>query len=69
MRHAEESEVWIAAQNMIGRFGDDAAHQASIRADEMRKYGDEDVQLLWLRVWEFLDRSACGKIAPWETDS
>lgn len=61
MRHADESEVWIAAQNMIGRFGDDAAQQAKIRADEMRKYGDDDVQLLWQKVLEYIENIPSGK--------
>ncbi len=64
MRHADEIEVWIAAQNMIVRYGDDAARQAKIRADEMGKYGDEDVRLLWLRVGEFIAKTACGKTRP-----
>ncbi len=55
MKHADESDVRIAAQNLIERYGDDAAHQAKIRAEEMRKYCEDEAELLWLRVRDFIE--------------
>jgi hypothetical protein len=58
---SDDSEVRSAARNMIKRFGDDAAGQARIRAEEMRKYGDDEVKTLWRRVWKYIEALPLGK--------
>lgn len=61
MNVAYKSDVPVAAKNLIERYGDDAAHQAKIRSEEMLKYGDEETELLWLRVRNCIENMPCGK--------
>ena len=46
----EEREVWISAQKMIDRFGQDALSQINQRLDELRGTGEPEVIELWMRI-------------------
>jgi hypothetical protein len=45
-----EREIYMAAQAMIRRYGDEADVQAAMRADELMAAGDVDGQRAWLRI-------------------
>lgn len=44
------SDITHAAETLLQRFGEDSAHQASIRASELRNRGDEEGADLWLCI-------------------
>jgi len=54
-------DIWRAAQLMVKRYGEDAAIQAAIRADELLAEGDVDRAATWraiMRAIEELLRAA-----------
>jgi hypothetical protein len=50
-----EREIYLAAQAMIRRYGDEADVQAAMRADELMAEGDIEGQRTWLRVVRAID--------------
>lgn len=48
---AEETEVQLAAEHFIRRFGYDAPRQAKIRAEELRAAGHADGHMLWQSIY------------------
>jgi hypothetical protein len=45
-----ERDIWIAANEMIKLFGDEAALHAALRADALRNQEDEEGYVTWKRV-------------------
>lgn len=45
-----DRDIYTAANIMIKRYGDDAATQAAMRADEFGADNNIDGQLHWLRI-------------------
>ncbi len=43
-------DLWRAAQVMVKRYGDGAATEAAMRADEFLDQGIIDGQRLWMRI-------------------
>jgi hypothetical protein len=60
-----ERDIWIAANEMIKAFGDEAGLHAAVRADALRDQGDEEGYAIWARVVaaikELRDISSGGK--------
>jgi hypothetical protein len=61
-----EREIYLAAQAMIRRYGDEAEIQAAMRADELMAEGDVDGQRAWLRIIHAIE--ALQKDAPGESE-
>jgi hypothetical protein len=59
-----EREIYLAAQAMIRRYGDEADVQAAIRADELMAAGDMEGQRTWLRIVQAIE--TLRKDAPGE---
>ena len=62
-----ELDIWRAAQLMVNRYGDDAAIQAGMRAEELLARGDDDGAVTWraiIRAVEELQRAT-----PWEGEA
>ena len=51
-------DTWRAAQVMIKRYGDGAAIEAAMRADEFLDQGNLDGQRLWVRIMRTMDGEA-----------
>ena len=47
-----DREIWQAANSMIKRYGDDAAREAELRADELLAEGDAEGHAIWQRIIE-----------------
>ncbi len=45
-----DREIWQAAGAMIKRYGEDAATEAAMRADELLAEGDADGYAVWKRI-------------------
>ena len=50
-----ERDIWLAANQMISLFGDDAAVHAAIRADTLRDRDDQEGYADWKRVGAAID--------------
>ncbi len=48
-------DLWRAAQVMVKRYGDGAAIEAAMRADEFLDQGDLDGKRLWMRIVEAIE--------------
>ncbi len=48
----EGIDLWRAARIMVKRYGDGAAIEAAMRADEFLDQGNLDGQRLWMRIME-----------------
>ncbi len=48
-------DLWRAAQVMVKRYGDDAAIEAAMRADEFLDQGIIDGERLWTRIMQAID--------------
>jgi triphosphoribosyl-dephospho-CoA synthetase len=62
-----ELDIWRAAQLLVKRYGDDAAIQAGMRAEELPARGDDDGAVTWraiIRAVEELQRAT-----PWEGEA
>jgi hypothetical protein len=62
-----ELDIWRAAQLLVKRYGDDAAIQAGMRAEELPARGDDDGAATWraiIRAVEELQRAT-----PWEGEA
>ncbi len=46
----EGIDLWRAARIMVKRYGDGAATEAAMRADEFLDQGNLDGQRLWMRI-------------------
>ncbi len=46
----EGIDLWRAAQVMVKRYGDGAATEAAMRADEFLDQGNLDGKQLWVRI-------------------
>jgi hypothetical protein len=46
----DASDITHAAETLLQRFGEDSAHQASIRARELANRGDSEGADLWRRI-------------------
>jgi hypothetical protein len=51
-----DRDVWAAATLMVKRYGDDAAIQAAMRADELGKANDIDGQCEWIRILKAIEQ-------------
>lgn len=49
-RMTDDSAVWPAAANLIGRFGDAAVEEAGLRAHELRESGNAEAAAFWTAV-------------------
>ena len=47
-----ERDIYIAANILVKRYGDDAATQAAMRADVLAAENDLDGQREWIRIME-----------------
>jgi hypothetical protein len=45
-----ERDIWLTANLMVRRFGDDAVIESAMRADELSANGDLDGAAIWRRV-------------------
>ena len=45
-----DREIWQAAGAMVKRYGEDAATEAAMRADELLDEGDMDGCAVWKRI-------------------
>ncbi len=48
-------DLWRAANVMIKRYGDGAATEAAMRADEFLDQGNLDGQRLWVRIMQAIE--------------
>ncbi len=48
-------DLWRAANVMIKRYGDGAATEAAMRADEFLDQGILDGQRLWMRIMQAIE--------------
>ncbi len=48
-------DLWRAAQVMVKRYGDGAATEAALRADEFLDQGIIDGQRLWMRIMQAIE--------------
>ncbi len=48
-------DLWRAARIMVKRYGDGAATEAAIRADEFLDQGNLDRQRLWMRIMQTIE--------------
>ncbi len=48
-------DLWRAANVMIKRYGDGAATEAAMRADEFLDQGIIDGQRLWMRIMQTIE--------------
>ena len=45
-------DTWRAAQAMVKHYGDGAATEAAMRADEFLDQGNHDGKRLWMRIMQ-----------------
>ncbi len=50
-----DREIWQAAGAMVKRYGDDAATEAAMRADELLDEGDMDRCAVWKRIMQAVE--------------
>ena len=48
-------DIWRAAQVMVKRYGDSAATEAAMRADEFLDQGNMDAKRLWMRIMQAIE--------------
>ncbi len=48
-------DIWRAAQAMVKRYGDGAATEAAMRADEFSEQGNMDSQRVWMRIMQAIE--------------
>ncbi len=48
-------DLWRAAQVMVKRYGDGAAIEAAVRADEFLDQGNLDGKRLWMRIMRAIE--------------
>ncbi len=48
-------DLWRAAQIMVKRYGDGAATEAAMRADEFLDQGNLDGQRVWTRIMQAIE--------------
>ncbi len=48
-------DLWRAARIMVKRYGDGAATEAAMRADEFLDQGNLDGERLWLRIMQAIE--------------
>ena len=48
-------DIWRAAQVMIKRYGDGAATEATMRADEFLDQGNINGKRLWMRIMKAIE--------------
>ncbi len=51
----EGIDLWRAAQIMVKRYGDGAATEAAMRADEFLDQGNLDGKRLWMRIMQAVE--------------
>ena len=51
----DDLDTWRAAQVMVKRYGDGAAIEAALRADEFLDQGNLDGKRLWMRVMHTIE--------------
>ena len=56
-----DRDIWIAANEMIKLYGDDAAIRAAIRADGLSELGDEEGYTTWKRVLRAINELRSAK--------
>ncbi len=50
-----DREIWQAAGAMVKRYGEDAATEAAMRADELFDEGDAEGYAIWRRIMEAVE--------------
>ncbi len=48
-------DIWRGAQVMVKRYGDGAAIEAAMRADEFLDRGNLDGKRLWMRIMQAIE--------------
>ncbi len=48
-------DIWRAAQVMVKRYGDGAATEAAMRADEFLGQGNMDGRRVWMRIMQAIE--------------
>jgi len=48
-------DIWRAAQVMVKRYGDGAATEAAMRADEFLDQGNYDGKRVWMRIMQAIE--------------
>ncbi len=48
-------DLWRAANVMVKRYGDGAATEAAMRADEFLDQGNIDGQRVWMRIMQAIE--------------
>jgi triphosphoribosyl-dephospho-CoA synthetase len=49
-------DIWRSANVMIKRYGETAALEASMRADELMESGDMEGARVWMRIIEAIEK-------------
>ena len=55
-------DIYAAAYNLIKQFGDEAAIQASMRADELLEAGDMDGVTVWKQIIKAIDELQVAEV-------
>ncbi len=50
-----ELDIWRTAQAMVKRYGDSAATEAAMRADEFSDKGNMDGRQVWMRIMQAIE--------------
>ena len=61
-----DAEIWRAAMAIVTRYADDAALEASARADQFQKAGDYQSAIAWHRILDTIERLQAKAPAEWE---
>ena len=54
-----DRDIWIAANEMIKLYGDDATVHAAIRADALQHQEDEEGYSVWKRIVAAINELRC----------
>ena len=57
-RMISERDIWMAANTLMRRYGEDAAFRAAQRADELFAKGDSEGHRTFLRIVRQIERLA-----------
>ncbi len=50
-----ELDIWRSAQVLVKCYGDSAATEAAMRADEFLDQGNRDGQRVWMRIMQAIE--------------
>ncbi len=55
MTLVSDLDIWRAAQVLVKRYGDTAATEAAMRADEFLDQGNLDGERVWIRIMQAIE--------------